>query len=223
MQFNAMRANLFKLATEADNSEWEEGKRAYWQYHLTLDRIANCYGFGLPEVIAAFAALSPNNDYQGNLRSLVSVLQGAAEMRPPEEITVSTYKACRDRAYGYVTGRVDFLSTVKGPKITAFYKNILDPLDREPVTIDGHLVAASRSSTGTMKQNIPKRREYQEIAETVRDLASQFGLIPNQMQAIIWFARKRILNIKYDAQGDLFWQGNQWRTLQRVEDIRPFK
>lgn len=216
-------ANLKAILHQADEIDRREGRLAYPRYNELLAEIADRYKFGLKETVAAFAALSPNNDYLGNLRSLVSLLDGINTGRSLDAITVSTYKACRNRAYGYATRQVSFEDTVRGPKIRAFYFNILDPADRRHVTIDGHMVAAYRANAGTMKQNIVRPSEYVRVAATVRRLASREGLIPNQVQATIWFARKRILNVKYDGQFDLFdAPDNRWKTKINIDEIRPF-
>jgi len=142
----------------------------------------------------------------------------------PAEITISTYNACRDRAYTYLTEEVDFVKTVKGPKIRAFYFNIVDPEDKRHVTIDGHMAAAYRNHSGTMKENIIRRSTYLEIQDAVKQLAKRTGLIPIQVQAIIWFTRKRVLNVKYDGQMDMFGQpDNRWNTLMDITSIKPYE
>lgn len=215
--------NLKRIYEQADATDRREGKLAYERYHYLLWDIAVKYDFPFERVVAAFAALSPNNDYWGNLRSLVSVLHGINEGIPCEAITISTYGHCRDRAHAYLLGASDFVKTVRGPKIRAFYFNILDPLDRAHVTIDGHMVAAYRANTGTMKENIVRKREYEEVARACKRLASYMNLIPNQLQATIWFARKRILNIKFDPQLDLFaGVDNAWKTVVDINSIKPY-
>lgn len=216
-------ANLKTILRKADEIDIQEGRLAYARYNELLSEIAEHYDFGLRQTVAAFAALSPNNDYFGNLRSLVSVLHGIRRGVDCHDITVSTYKACRNRAYGYATDAVSFEDTVRGPKIRAFYFNILDPADKRHVTIDGHMAAAFRNNDGTMKENIVRPSEYRAIAETVKRLASREKLIPNQVQAIIWFTRKRLLNVKYDGQFELFGDPtDRWKTKISLTDIRPY-
>ncbi len=216
-------ANLKSILKLADEIDLEEGRSAYPRYNALLNEIADRYSITFPKTVAAFAALSPNNDYVGNLRSLISVLDAVQSGRACAGVTVSTYKACRDRAYSYATGEVDFIETVRGPKIRAFYFNILEPADRKHVTVDGHMVGAYRANSGTMKDNIVRRREYLQVAEAVRRLARREGFIPNQLQATIWFARKRLLNVKYDAQMDLFGDPkDRWKTSLRIDDIKPY-
>ncbi len=216
-------ANLKAMYGRADDVDRREGALAYPRYNALLGEIARHYDFEMEQTVAAFAALSPNNDYYGNLRSLVSLLAGIRQNKTCDEITVSTYKACRNRAYGYATGTVSFPKTVKGPKIRAFYFNILDPNDKRHVTIDGHMAAAYRANAGTMKENLVKPREYEQIARAVRRLAYRNGLLPNQMQAILWFTRKRLLNVIYDGQYDLFADpDDRWKTVINVAALKPY-
>ena len=165
-------ANLSKLYALADDIDRREGRLAYARYNALMRSIAEAYNSDLLRVTAAFAALSPNNDYLGNLRSLVSILVGMRECIPLDRITVSTYEACRDRAYSYLIGDADFWTTVKGPKIRAFYRNIIRPADTDYVTIDGHMAAAYAGNSGTMKENIVKNSgDYITIAAAVKTLA----------------------------------------------------
>lgn len=65
--------------------------------------------------------------------------------------------------------------------------------------------------------------EYKEVAKAVSRLARHVDLIPNQLQATIWFARKRILNIKFDPQLDLFaGVDNAWKIVVGINSIKPY-
>lgn len=216
--------NLRSMLERADDIDWREGKRAYVGYRNVLVGLATRYSVPLERAVAAFVALSPNSDYLGNLRSLVSVLEGIQDGLAADAITISTYKHCRDRAYGYATGATDFWSTTKGPKIRSFYRNILDPEDPMPVTIDGHMVATWLGQVLTMKDAIIRPRQYETVADGVRALAREQGLVSNQLQAILWFTRKRTLKVRYSAQVDLFaWADEDiWKTNVNLDDIRPY-
>lgn len=208
----------------ADADDLAEGLLAYERYHELMCQIAERYHVTLPRVVAAFVSLSPNNDYFGNLRSLISVLDGHRAGVPVSDITVSTYKHCRDRAFAYVRGDAEFVKRTTGLKVLNFYHNVLNPRDNRWVTIDGHMVAAYRAQNLTMKQAIIKRkREYHDIASSVKRLAFRELMLPCQYQAVIWFTRKRILNVKYNGQRDLFLPANDvWRTCQSVDALKPY-
>lgn len=216
--------NIRRIYAQADEDDIREGKLAYWRYHGVIKAFADEYDAPVDRALAAFCALSPNNDYFGNLRSLASVLQGVRDGIPCDRVTVSTYKHCRDRAYSYVTGETSFLGKSKGLKIRSFYHNILDPDDRRHVTIDGHMKAAYEGRNMTMKEAIIRTKgEYFRIADATKRLARNEGLIPNQLQAIVWFARKRTQRVKYNPQLNLFGDpSDKWGTVVHVDQAPPY-
>lgn len=226
-------SHLQQMFERADRIDYREGLLAYERYKNVMVRVADAYAKFLPHrrdpilnrVVAAFVAMSPNNDYIGNLRSLISLCEGAKVGKHVEKITVSTYGHCKVRAWRYLMGDAEFLQEAKGLKIRNFYRNILDPFDNRYVTIDGHMVATFRNDPkATMKDSIINVREYKEIADAVKRLAFQEFLLPNQYQAVVWFTRKRVLQIRFDPQHDLFAaEDDVWRTSQSISDIRPFR
>lgn len=217
------KANLKKFFDSADHDDQYEGSLAYLRYNELMRGFADLYGFPLPRVVAAFVSLSPNNDYYGNLRSLASCLDGLKRGLHSDEITISTYKHCRTRAISYLMGLHDFESNTTGPKILAFYNNIVNPWDTRWVTVDGHMVGAWLDMPITMKEGLLSKRRYDEIAEAVRELAIYYVMLPCQFQATVWFVRKRLLNIRYDAQLSLLHsQDDKWRTMHDPRDIKPY-
>jgi hypothetical protein len=206
----------------ADSIDREEGLLAYPRYRLTLERFATHYGVPLAGTVGAFVALSPNNDYAGNLRSLATLLWGFQQGISPERLSVSTYSACKRRAWSYING-IDFLSDAKGPKTRAFYQNILDPTNPEPVTVDGHMVGVWEGRRMTMKEATTSRFRYADVAQGVRDVAAELALVPCQAQAICWFTWKRIHAVVYSPQLSLFRGGDQWGNDVDPREIRPFR
>ena len=208
----------------ADRTDLAEGMVAYDRYNVVMRRIAKKYAFPLDRVCAVFCALSPNSDYFGNLRSTVSVLDGLRNGTPDGDIIVSTYGHCKTRALAYARGTEAFVHKDRGPKILNFYHNILKPHSWKHVTIDGHMVAIWRGDDkATMKESIIRRGEYEIIAQGVKDFAFYHFLIPNQMQAILWFVRKRVLNVRYSPQLDLLSASDDaWRTLRNIDEIKPY-
>jgi hypothetical protein len=214
-----MYINLRRMFERADAIDYGEGCLAYTRYHLKMKEIARAYDKPLEHVVAAFVALSPQNDYLGNLRSLITLL----ESKRPLEATVSTFGHCKQRAVAYLDGSVNFERTVKGPKIRSFYKNILDPLDQAAVTVDGHIKAIwIDRDVGVSEAIVKSKREYEAIASDVRRLAFYYTLIPCQAQAILWFTRKRVHGRLFDPQLDWLFQGNQWRSDYPLKEIKPY-
>lgn len=222
-----MRKQLDQLWNKRDVVDEREGKQAYERYHVVMRRFSERYGFPVDEVTSAFVALSPNNDYHGNLRSLASVLDARANDIPVERVTVTTYNACRNRAYAYLNGAVSFLDTVKGQKVRAFRDNILRPFKSPLVTVDGHMVAAWHGKQMTMTEAnrlLKSESEYRRIAWDITQLAVAHDLLPHQVQAILWLTRKRIFRVKYQAQMSFLWgSDDQWRTLCDPKDYPPYE
>lgn len=197
--------HLIDLYEAANEDDIREGKLAYFRYNDVLRSFADFYGFGIVPTVEAFAALSPNSDYHGNLRSLASVLSGVRDGVEVGKITVSTYNACAERAYGYVSGETSFLDTVKGRKITAFRHNLLYPETSKEVTVDGHMFAAFKGDPNmTMKEAAYEfgrsSKAYLGVAKAIKTMALKRGLLPHQIQAILWITRKRSAGNKYDTQ-----------------------
>jgi hypothetical protein len=216
--------NLELIWREADATDLSEGRRAYRMYHDTLQDFAEHFEQPFDRVVAAFVSLSPNADYIGNMRSLVSLLQGVRNDAPVETITVSTYKHCRDRAHGYLIGAATFVSKTRGLKVLSFYRNILNPEDPEPVTVDGHMVCCWENKNVPMKQALVKSRShYREIADGIRHFGAIRGLLGNQVQATLWFTRKRVFRVKYTPQLDIFCDpADIWKIRMDPRTTRPY-
>lgn len=213
------RNNLESWLDRADDRDRSDGRTAYRVYQQMIALIADRYGQPFERVLSAFVALSPNSDYFGNLRSLISVLDGVRNKVPLERVTVATYNHCRDRAWRYLLGTELFLASARGLKVRSFFLNIFDPDDPGPVTIDGHIALAWRADdAGTVKQSKVSPRDYAQISATIRRIARDRGLIANQVQATIWLARKRVLRIRFDQQLDLF----SHPIAVRPDEIAPF-
>lgn len=220
-------ANIEKVFAQADSIDKSEGKVAYTRYNKLLKGIADHYDFGFCQTAAAFVALSPNNDYMGNLRSLISIMYGINAKNPLEEITVSTYKQCRNRAYEYLVGNKDFLVETKGMKTRNFYLNILLPKDPKYITLDGHMCSVYLGRRFTMKEVaiqkfISSPNRYNEVAKSFFLVAKRHKLLPNQLQAILWFTWKRIENIVFTPQLQLWNEGNHWNIIKDPSLIIPY-
>lgn len=216
--------NLRLWYARADTIDRQEGQLAYPRYNAVMRALSQRFDFPLPLVTAAFVSLSPNNDYMSNLRSVVTVLYAIRQGHTIDQCQVSTYRHCLTRAWAYVTGEADFEDRTKGPKVMSFYRNILDPSDPSWVTVDGHIHACWQDKHLTMKDAvIGSSRRYFEIVTSVQLMAHEVGMVPNALQAALWFARKRTLGILFNPQGDVFYEADdRWRTLVDVAQMPPY-
>lgn len=209
------RDNILRVLNLVDSIDREEGLIVYSRYHQVLKSVALQYGVRFEWVVAAFVSLSPNNDYVGTLRSLVSCLQN-------ENPTVSTYKHRADAALRFLVGE-PFVTPKRGKKILNFYLNITDPTNSQAITIDGHMMNVWKGGTPRpMKESLVGRR-YEEIADDFRSVARENNLLPSQLQGMLWFTWKRINRIKAVHQLDLYQIGDQWKTLHEVAAIKAYE
>ncbi|HEY9282355.1 MAG TPA: hypothetical protein VIP46_02775 [Pyrinomonadaceae bacterium] len=218
--------NILSVFRQADQFDLGEGLSAYFHYRQMMESLGIHYGYPLEQVAAAFSALSPNNDYIGNLRSLVTVLLGHKEGRTPDEITVTSYRACARRAYLYLDG-VPFLDHARGPKTRSFFVNIMQPWLPHFVTVDGHMVSVWKGERLRMKEvatskAVSSYRRYERVADDFRLVAHRLGILPSQVQAVAWFVWKRINDIVFESQLSLLRPGDQWRLHLTPAEIKPY-
>jgi len=213
--------DIMRVWEQADAVDQYEGMLAYERYHDTMQRIAAAYQFPFKSVVGAFCALSPNNDYVGNLRSLVTLLKGWENGFAAEKLTVSTYNACKFRAWRCLAGE-DFLSFTKGPKTRAFYHNILDPSDDAYITIDGHMYCVWAGKRMTMVAVAWQRFNYKHVELDFKRCAFRLGIRPCQLQGVLWFTWKRINRVLFDGQLKMFERDDQWGLLPDVTTIATY-
>ena len=77
----------------------------------------------------------------------------------------------------------------QAPKTFNFYHNLLDPCSPDYVTIDRHAMAAIYPLR--TKSDAIRGKEYQAAANVYKDAARTLGLVPCQLQSIIWVAQRK--------------------------------
>src|ERR1700679_431044 len=190
---------VYSLATK---EELRNGATAYRGYHQTMCNFSEAYGFSIRQVAGVFAALSPVNDYLGNLRSMKSMLDGVRDKLPVEAITVTTTHRNRKNAFEIAHG-ANPAFVLKGRKTWNFFNNIAYPDDADFVTIDRHALSAllgHRSMDGRVT-------DYDAVARDYKRAAQLKGVLPNVLQSSCWFAYKRLMRIVYDDHPDFFYIG----------------
>lgn len=153
-----------------------------------------------PRVAAAvFSALSPNNDYHGNLGDVHTLLAAATSGTSLDSFSVHTYGHNKRKAWQIAHG-ADPLELIVAKKTRSFFLNIDNPDNPEPVTVDGHMINIWRCQ----RQNLVGLRAsgslYDTVADGVRALAQEHRMIPCQMQGVLWLTWRRLHGIKTSCQ-----------------------
>lgn len=76
-----------------------------------------------------------------------------------------------------------------------FYRNILDPSDPDPVTIDRHAHdVAVGERYGSRDRGLGCATRYATLAHAYREAARRLGELPNVVQAVTWVYWRRNIN-----------------------------
>jgi hypothetical protein len=207
--------NLFEVFEQCTKSDYEEALGAYYRYNQIMREMSTTYGLSVEIVAAVFSALSPNNDYIGNLRDARKLLQFSRDpMLTIDDFKVSTYGHNKRKAWAVSRGALPPEEAFPSRKTYNFWKNTVDPSNPHFVTIDGHMFHASRGQKGNVvgsrKANgrtsgaLVNEKTYDEISDHVKRIAKVVDLIPNQVQAVIWLTYKRIHGKLYSKQTEFF-------------------
>jgi hypothetical protein len=95
----------------------------------------------------------------------------------------------------------ELFSMATGPKTTSFYRNIANPSDPHPVTIDRHAYDSNVERKGALHEDLQgklKGGRYEHHASAIRNAAFDLGgnALPNQVQATNWGRWREIHGIQ---------------------------
>ena len=80
--------------------------------------------------------------------------------------------------------RKEFIERIlNGPKIVNFFNNILNPLDKNYLTVDTHHISIC---TQDYKLNRITSKQYKFLKEETINFANEVKIIPCELQAILW-------------------------------------
>lgn len=95
------------------------------------------------------------------------------------------------KALKIARGQVEPEEVLSKVKTGAFFENIISPLGAERATVDIHM---GRLMSGLSKTDIQhaleKPDKYKYFEDTIKQVAAEREILPNQAQAIAWFQRK---------------------------------
>ena len=152
-------------------------------------------GVPFKHVAATMAVLSPGPQYSVNVADTRRMCQWAADggySGPADSNplpSVSTYGPNRIKAAAILDSWVLFgedadpAEHVSGPKVTAFFRNIIGELQH--VTLDRHAV---RPISKEGKDTPRNKTERARMEDAYRRAAAKVGLHPAEFQAVVWVA-----------------------------------
>lgn len=174
--------NLRQWTKKATAEDWTRGKAWYYEANAFCRSLEGEHT--LKQVTGCLAALSPGTEWEHNKRVCAAVVQG---ITPP----YTGYPANMDKAKRILTV-ADPLEILKGPKVTAFYDNVLRPEESELVTVDTHIARLflNKFELNKSDENYVFRSGNKVIQEEVRKLARVYNVKPLELQATLWIVSK---------------------------------
>lgn len=151
----------------------------YFQVNDYIKTVSELYNVPLIKVAGIMSALSPNNTFASNVKSLEAFLKTKGNCK------VSTYNMQKNKALVILNSSDDItVEQVKailgGLKTQAFFDNMYRPETSQDVTIDLWMIR----HFGIEGSLTPKR--YKDASNKIKKLAKQLNLLPHQVQAKLW-------------------------------------
>ena len=172
--------NLLRTWHAADEAIRQAGARWYEEAHAEMRRIAERTGYTVPVATGITAVISPFMSWDQNLLAAEAILTGQK---------ANGFGHNRVKAAAIMAG-ADPLQILAGPKVRAFYENILYPGESDLVVVDRHIARLWCGGTdrGQYGCSAPT---YLRICADVRLAAHTVGERTYQFQAVIWLAARK--------------------------------
>lgn len=170
-----MRRRVLEWFDAASESDRIAGESWY------AGALESANGMGDDPTIAAgvIAAYSPRCPWKQNLKWAADTVAAAINGEPCPAYHTTTM---RTQAWRIANGEHP-LDVMEGPKVRAFFANIMG--DQRRVTID---VWAARAAEGKSDPRSPSGRRYALIERAYVEAAAMRGVTPAAMQATVWCA-----------------------------------
>lgn len=192
--------NILSVYLRANEDDKLNGLTWYGSAHEIALGLSAKHGISLQAAVGTIAAISPGNNWGRNVMEADEFINAFAKgYKLP---TVGIYgRRNVTKARRILSGESPevVLHTKTGPKVWAFYSNILAPLTSQELTIDRHAKALAYNLPSTRKGfasndklSVVGRVEYKYLVRHYRVIAERLGLVPHQLQAVCWVTWKRI-------------------------------
>ena len=191
--------NILAVYSLASRGEIVEGREWYDRAFKVAESIGETHGIDTRKSAAVIAALSPSNRWSRNMVDAENLVRAFSigGRDEAENVKCATYGKMKDKAIRILEGNIsDIETTLKGQKITAFYRCIMGSQDT--VCVDGHAYCIWFGDRMVLSDvpNIGKKM-YAEITsdyvEAARILTESGNPITcYEVQAVTWVAWRRL-------------------------------
>jgi hypothetical protein len=159
-----------------------------WYYTLNdyCNLLADIYNINVLKVSGILSALSPNNTFKTNIKSLELFLKYNGNCK------VSTFNNQKNKALKILQLNDDTVSSdeiealLGGKKTQDFFYCIAYPNTSDRVVVDIWQERWAKLNNIIPSVGVLTEKRYNIIGDHVRSLASELNIKPHQMQAKIW-------------------------------------
>lgn len=200
--------SILRYYAMASIEEQREGLTWYQIAHDYCKELAVRFNISISQVAGIVAAFSPQTGWQENKRFALSFLIS------PNKVIKNEIQTAKARKILTLKSESDIYRALSlneaAWKTKAFFLNILNPTILTDVTIDRHAIATCiqhPNKTFALSDSYGKLTvtQYRFFEHCYIQAAVQIGILPQQLQAIVWtvYRRQRDLRTYDDAKG---WQ-----------------
>lgn len=174
-----MRDKILEAINKLSDTNYQASLDWYFILHDYAKSLAERNGLTLIQTAGIISALSPMVMFTTNLRDAERFCASRSIAN------LATYKSQRLKALRIIGAKTEseVLEILGGNKTKAFFLNILRPQDDFSVCLDTHMLRFFG-----YKNLTPKR--YKEASWEVFKVAQELGLMPHQVQALIWTSQR---------------------------------
>lgn len=174
--------NIKAVYSQATPEEQEYWGRWYHNAKADVEELASQFSLPFPVMAAIVAVLSPGNKWNGNLLAAEKLLKG--------DTKINAYPRQAARALQIL--KTGDTKLVTGPKVTVFYKSLMDPASVEKdMVLDGHAINIWRGEKAALKGlRNPSTRERAQMVADYQKAAEELGVPVQAVQATTWYIWK---------------------------------
>lgn len=161
-------------------------RKWYFEVNDYCKTLSEYYNVPLIKVAGILSALSPNNTFRSNVKSLERFLRTSGNCK------VTTFGNQKKKAQRILDASeaitedeiMDMLG--KGLKTRAFFHNIYKPMTSQMVTVDLWMIRWAKQNKLIPEKGVLTDKRYRNIEKAVVQYSKELNMLPSEFQAGVW-------------------------------------
>jgi hypothetical protein len=185
MMYNSgtIQSNIEEIWEQHNISDFNNGRGWYESANSFSLKLSGKYGVHPINAAGVISALSPQKSWELNMQLADDFFRKGKDF--VGHTGVQKQKAALVKKAIY---KEDVCRILAGQKTINFFNNIYNPKDVDWLTVDRHMIRVALSED----KKALSTKQYEFIKKEYCIFARRVGLIPCELQAILWVAIKRI-------------------------------